>query len=158
MFDFDKVTNRRGTNSLKWDVGENELPLWVADMDFPTAPAIVNAVKARAESGIYGYNIIPPEWNQAISNWWQTRHRYTIDPDSLIFATGVVPIISSAVRKLTTPNENVVVLTPAYNIFFNSIENNGRRVLECPLHYDGTRYTVDFADLADKLADRKRHS
>lgn len=153
MFDFDKVTNRRGTNSLKWDVGENELPLWVADMDFPTAPAIVNAVKARAESGIYGYNIIPPEWNQAISNWWQTRHRYTIDPDSLIFATGVVPIISSVVRKLTTPNENVVVLTPAYNIFFNSIENNGRRVLECPLHYDGTRYTVDFADLADKLAD-----
>ena len=86
MFDFDKVTNRRGTNSLKWDVGENELPLWVADMDFPTAPAIVNAVKARAESGIYGYNIIPPEWNQAISNWWQTRHGYTIDPDSLIFA------------------------------------------------------------------------
>lgn len=153
MFDFDKVTLRRGTNSLKWDVEENELPLWVADMDFPTAPSVIDAVQARAESGIYGYNTIPREWNDALVNWWTTRHGYAIDPDSLIFATGVVPIISSLVRKLTTPAENVVVMTPAYNIFFNSIENNGRRVLECPLRYDKSHYSVDFDDLQSKLAD-----
>lgn len=153
MYDFDKQINRRNTNSYKWDVADNELPLWVADMDFVTAPAIVDAVKQRAESGVYGYNTIPQEWNDAIVNWWQTRHNHTIQSDSLVFATGVVPIISSVVRKLTTPNENVVVLTPAYNIFFNSIENNGRRVLECPLLYDGNSYTINFDDLSDKLAD-----
>ena len=153
MYDFDKQINRRNTGSLKWDVASNELPLWVADMDFATAPCIVDAVKRRAESGVYGYNIIPEEWNAAICNWWQTRHNHTIDPGSLIFATGVVPAISSAVRKFTTPNENVLVLSPVYNIFFNSIVNNGRRPLECPLHYDGEKYSIDWDDLAQKLAD-----
>ncbi len=153
MYDFDKQINRRNTGSLKWDVAANELPLWVADMDFATAPCIVEAVKNRAESGVYGYNIIPEEWNAAICNWWQTRHNHTIDPGSLIFATGVVPAISSAVRKFTTPNENVLVLSPVYNIFFNSIVNNGRRPLECPLHYDGEKYSIDWDNLAQKLAD-----
>lgn len=153
MFDFDKVYNRRNTASLKWDVADGELPLWVADMDFPTAPCVSDAVKRRAESGIYGYNVIPDKWSEAICNWWKVRHDHVIDPETLIFATGVVPTISSAVRKFTTPNENVLVLTPVYNIFFNSIVNNGRRPLECRLAFDGEKYSIDYADLESKLAD-----
>ncbi len=133
---FDEVVNRRGTNSLKWDVPENELPLWVADMDFATAPAVVDAIRKRTECAAFGYSIIPEEWNQAYVGWWKRRYNYEMDPESLIFCTGVVPAISSIVRKATTPAENVVILTPVYNIFFNSIVNNGRNVLQCPLRYD----------------------
>ena len=152
-FDFDKVIDRRGTGSLKWDVPENELPMWVADMDFQTAPCIREALAARVEHGIFGYSIIPDEWADAYVNWWGNRHGFAIDRDWLVFCSGVIPAISTAVRKLTTPAENVVVQTPVYNIFFNSIYNNGRNILESPLKYDGEGYAMDFEDLEAKLAD-----
>ena len=103
---------------------------------FKTAPEIREALRRRVEHGVFGYSIVPPEWNQAYVDWWGRRHGLVIDPDSLVFCTGVVPAISSMVRKLTTPNENVLIQTPVYNIFFNSILNNGCRVLESPLAYD----------------------
>ena len=152
MTDFDKVINRRGTGSLKWDVGENELPMWVADMDFPTAPCITQAVLRKAQSGVYGYQIVPDEWYAAIINWWQTRHNLTIHKDWLCFTTGVVPAITSCVKRLTNVGDNVVVLTPVYDIFFHSIENTGRHTLESPLAYDGNRYSIDFRDLETKLS------
>ena len=125
---FDKPVNRRGTGSLKWDVAENELPMWVADMDFETAPQIKQAIVERAEHGVFGYTDITPEWYSAYQNWWHDRHGFEIEKEWLIFTTGVVPAISSIVRKVTTVAENVVVMTPVYNIFFNSILNNGRNV------------------------------
>ena len=152
-YDFDRITDRRNTDSLKWDVAANELPMWVADMDFETAPAIKEAVEARAAHGIYGYTILPDAWYDAYIGWWQNRHGFTMERDWLIFCTGVVPAISSIVRKLTTPAEKVLVMTPVYNIFFNSIRNNGREILECPLHFDGQSYSVDLAELEQKLAD-----
>lgn len=152
-FNFDNPPPRRGTNSLKWDEVDCALPMWVADMDFETAPCVKAAIEERARHGIYGYNIIPREWNEAISRWWQTRHDYKIDPDHLIFCTGVVPAISSLVRKLTTPNENVVLQTPVYNIFFNSVINSGRRVLEAPLAYKDGEYSIDFGLLESRLSD-----
>lgn len=152
-YDFDTPVNRRNTGSLKWDVAENELPMWVADMDFHVAPEIVNAIRARTEHGVFGYSIIPDEWADAYMYWWKTRHNFAIDRDSLIFTTGVVPAISSIVRKLTTPAEKVIIQTPVYNIFFNSIINNGRFVLESPLSYDGEQYSVDFSELEEKLSD-----
>ncbi len=152
-YNFDTVTERRGTNSLKWDVREGELPMWVADMDFPASPEILAAIKKRAEHGVFGYTVLPDEWYAAYIGWWKERHGFEMKKSWLMFCTGVVPAISSAVRKLTTPNENVLVQTPVYNIFFNSIENNGRRVLEAPLKYDGENYSVDFAELEKKLAD-----
>ena len=152
-FDFDRVTDRKNTNSLKWDVGDGVLPMWVADMDFEAAPAIRAAVEKRAAHGIFGYTVIPDEWHDAYIGWWRSRHGFAIEKDWLIFCTGVVPAISSIVRKLTTPNENVLICTPVYNIFFNSIVNNGVRVLESPLTYDGKKYGIDFADLEKKLAD-----
>ena len=118
-YHFDEIIDRRNTNSLKWDVEEKELPMWVADMDFQTAPEIREAIEKRAAHGVFGYSIIPEEWQRAYVDWWKLRHHFTMEKDWLIFCTGVIPAISSTVRKLTTPAEKVVVMTPVYNIFFN---------------------------------------
>ena len=152
-YDFDALIDRRGTQSLKWDVAENELPMWVADMDFQTAPCVREALQKRLDHGVFGYSVVPEEWADAYIGWWRDRHHFTMERDWLIFCTGVVPAISSAVRKLTTPGENVLIQTPVYNIFFNSIVNNGRNVSESPLKYCGGEYSVDFDDLEAKLAD-----
>ncbi len=153
MYDFDSVVNRRGTHSLKWDVKENELPMWVADMDFRTAPEIIEDLKKRLEHGIFGYTDISDEWYDAYINWWKTRHTYIMKREWLMFCTGVVPAISSTVRKLTTPAEKVLIQTPVYNIFYNSILNNGCRVIENPLRYADGNYSIDFEDLEKKLSD-----
>ena len=122
-------------------------------MDFQTAPEVREAIQKRAAHGVFGYSIVPEEWYQAYIQWWERRHGFRMDAEWLIFCTGVVPAISSIVRKLTTPAEKVLVLTPVYNIFFNSILNNGRQVLESRLQYDGESYSIDYADLEAKLAD-----
>ena len=152
MYNFDLEPKRRNTNSLKWNVLDNELPMWVADMDFKTAPEITNEFIKRLESGIYGYNDIPDSFYDAYINWWGKYHNYKIEKDWIIFSTGVVPTISSTVRRLTEVANNVVILTPVYNIFYNSILNNGRHVLESPLIYKNGNYEIDFIDLEDKLA------
>ena len=115
-YDFDIEADRRGSNSLKWDVAENELPMWVADMDFRTAPQITAALEKRAAHGVFGYSIVPDEWYKAYADWWKNRHGLDIEKQRLIFCTGVVPAISSLVRKLTTPAEKVLIQTPVYNI------------------------------------------
>jgi cystathionine beta-lyase len=152
-YDFDRKIDRRNTGSLKWDVRTGELPMWVADMDFAAAPEIEDAILKRAAHGVFGYSVIPDEWNDAIVGWWRDRHGFEMQKDWLIFATGVVPAISSVVRRMTAPAENVLLMTPVYNIFYNCVRNNGRRVLECPLSYDGTEYTINFDNLEEKLAD-----
>jgi cystathionine beta-lyase len=126
--------------------------MWVADMDFETAPEIISAIQKRAGHGIFGYSIVPEEWYRAIMEWWERRHHFRVEKEWLIFCTGVVPAISSIVRKMTTVGENVLIQTPVYNIFFNSIVNNGRNVLESPLKYENGVYSIDFADLEEKLA------
>ncbi|MDY3862723.1 MAG: MalY/PatB family protein [Eubacteriales bacterium] len=152
-FDFDHVPDRRGSGSLKWEVGENELPMWVADMDFPTCPSVQQAILARAAHGVFGYTDVTEDWRRAVCGWFTRRHGFAPDPEWLIFSTGVVPILSSAVRKLTTPNENVLLLTPVYNVFYNSIVNNGCRPLEVPLLYRAGEYQIDFPALERGLAD-----
>lgn len=151
VYNFDEMTDRRNTNALKWDVGEQELPMWVADMDFKTAPEITEALAQRVQHGIFGYAKVPESWYQAMIDWWRRVHHVELLHDWLIFCTGVVPAISSIVRRLAAPNENVVLLTPVYNIFYNSIINNGCRVLESPLIYNEGEYEIDFDDLEEKL-------
>ena len=153
QYDFDTPINRRNTNSLKWDVAENELPMWVADMDFATAPEVREAIQKRASHGVFGYSVVPDEWCQAYIGWWQKRHGFSMQKDWLVFCTGVVPAISSTVRKLTTPAEKVLIQTPVYNIFFNSILNNVRQVIESSLKYSADQYEIDFEDLEQKLSD-----
>jgi len=139
-YDFDSVTDRRNTNSLKWNVNENELPMWVADIDFKTAPEIIKAIEERAAHGVFGYSDITDEWYDAYINWWKNRHDIEYKKEDIIFSTGVIPTISSCVRKLTTPAENVLIMTPVYNIFYNCILNNGRNVLESHLIYENGEY------------------
>ena len=150
-YDFDSVTDRKHSNSLKWNVAENELPMWVADMDFKTAPEIEEAISNRMENGIFGYSEVTDEWYAAYMNWWKNRHNFRIEKEWLIFCTGVIPAISSIVRKITTPAEKVVIQTPVYNIFFNSILNNGRVVNENKLIYENGKYSIDFKDLEEKI-------
>lgn len=150
-YNFDKETNRLHTNSLKWE-DEKVLPMWVADMDFETAPEIIIDLRKRVDHGIFGYNVVPNEFFIAIQAWWDHRHNINFNTDWMMFCTGVVPAISSIVRKMTTVGENVLIQAPVYNIFYNSILNNGRNVLSSDLKYDGKEYTIDFQDLEQKLA------
>ncbi len=151
-YKFDVETDRRGTNSLKWDVPERELPMWVADMDFETAPEIKEAIVKRAEHGIFGYTMIPDDWYYAYIRWWERRHDFRMEKEWLLFTTGVMPAISCAVRTLTGAGDNVLVQPPVYNHFFDSIVNNGRNVAEAPLKYDGENYYIDFGELEQKLS------
>lgn len=153
MYNFDEEINRRKSGAVKWNVPDSVLPMWVADMDFKTAPEVMEAMRERLECGDFGYAETDDAWKKAYINWWRDVHGFEIDESWILFSTGVVPTISCTVRKLTTPNENVVVLTPVYNIFFNSIVNNGCRVLESKLIFNGETYTIDYADLEEKLAD-----
>lgn len=152
-YDFDEIIDRKNSNSIKWDVADGELPMWVADMDFKTAPSVLKALEDRVAHGIFGYGDVTDDWYSAYGNWWKNRHGFELKKDWLIFCTGVVPAISSIVRMLTTPAEKVVIQTPVYNIFFNSILNNGRQVLESPLKYENGVYSCDFDDLEEKLSD-----
>lgn len=151
-YDFDTIIDRRSTFSCKWGCYENELPMWVADMDFKSAPEILEALQNRLSNGIFGYTYIPDEWYEAYQFWWGKRHNLKIDKDSLIFCTGVVPAISTAVRKLTTPAENILIQTPVYNVFYNSIRNNGRNIFESPLVYSNGEYSINWEDLENKLS------
>lgn len=153
MYDFDIITDRRRADAVKWAVGENELPMWVADMDFKAAPEIINAITERAQHGIFGYTDLCDDWYDAYIGWWSRRHGYTMQKDRLIFCTGVVPAISSIIRKLTTPNENIVVLSPGYGMFFNCAVNSGRAVSESVLKYSNGEYEIDYDDLESRLAD-----
>lgn len=155
MSRFDKITNRLNTNSIKWSGDENELPMWVADMDFEAPEEVSNALIERAAHKIYGYCDIPSNWNEAIVNWRLKRYNHKIDKDDLLYCTSVIASISSTVRKITSPGENIVIQTPVYNIFYNCILNNGRNVLESPLVYEDGVYSIDFKDLEEKLSNKQ---
>lgn len=152
-YDFSEMIDRRHTNSVKWDVADNELPMWVADMDFRTAPAIVDAIKRKADTGIFGYEEVPDAYFEAVQHWYATEHDWAPNTDWMRFVTGVVPAISSAVRRISHVGDNVLVQAPVYNIFYNSIVNNGRHVLSNDLQFADGTYDVDWDDLATKLAD-----
>ena len=155
MSRFDKITNRLNTNSIKWSGDENELPMWVADMDFEAPEEVSNALIERAAHKIYGYCDIPSDWNEAIVNWRLKRYNHKIDKDDLLYCTSVIASISSTVRKITSPGENIVIQTPVYNIFYNCILNNGRNVLESPLVYEDGVYSINFKDLEEKLSNKQ---
>ncbi|RIA64850.1 cystathionine beta-lyase [Anaeroplasma bactoclasticum] len=153
MYDFSKKINRKNSNSYKWDSVDATLPMWVADMDFEACPDIIDAIKKRMECPVFGYSITPKEYFLAYQAWWERRHHIKFDLDWMIFSTGVVPTISSTVRKLTTVGEKVLIMAPVYNIFYNSIINNGRFVLSSDLVYENNEYHIDFNDLEKKMSD-----
>lgn len=156
-YNFDEIVSRRHTCSYKWDSapsGEKEvLPLWVADMDFRTAPVIVEALERRVRHGIFGYVRVPDAYYESVARWFARRHGWKMETDWIIYTSGVVPAISAVIKALTVPGDGVVVQTPVYNCFFSSIRNNGCRVVPNPLIYENRTYRIDFEDLDRKTAD-----
>ena len=148
-FDFDTPVERRGTASVKWDEWPDRevLPLWVADMDFKTAPAITEALVKRAEHGIFGYTHPDDEYFNATIDWFNEHHDWAIEREQILFTTGVVPALSATIKALTKSGDGVVILTPVYTCFFSSIRNNGCHAVESPLKMVGDRYEIDFANL-----------
>ncbi|WP_455645655.1 MalY/PatB family protein [Methanosphaera sp.] len=151
-YNFDEVLNRKNTNSLKWDLFNSELPMWVADMDFKLAPEIREALQETVNQDVMGYTIIPDAWYEAYINWWK-QYNLQLEKTWLKFATGVMPAISTIIRQLTQENDKILIQTPVYHVFFYVIENNNRQVVENKLNYENNEYNIDFEDLEEKLAD-----
>ena len=163
-YDFDKIINRRGTNCVKWDeVTDSEvIPMWVADMDFETAPCIMQALQERVQHGCFGYTFVPESYYDATIQWFRRRHGWTIDRSSFIYTSGVVPAISAIIKAMTAQlstvncqlsTPKVLVQTPVYNCFFSSIRNNGCVLAENPLRMENHRYLIDWDDFEKNCAD-----
>lgn len=156
-YNFDEVILRKNSGSIKWDeapFGE-VLPMWIADMDFKSAPEILNALQKRVEHGIFGYTAIPEAFYAAIIKWWKKRYGFTLEKEWLVPVSGVIPALSAAIQSLSKKGDKVIIQSPVYNHFYSSIENSGRIVIENNLLYQNGKYTIDFEDLARKAADPK---
>lgn len=155
-YDFSRPTERRGTDSYKWDSAPETdiIPLWVADMDFETFPCITEALQRRVAHGIFGYTRVPEAYYEAVCNWFGKRHGWHINREDIIYTSGVVPAVSAVIKALTLPGDQVIVQGPVYNCFFSSIRNNGCEMVSNSLIYnkEELRYEIDFDDLERKLA------
>ena len=161
-YDFDELIERRGTGCVKWDErpeavdsSDGIIPLWVADMDFKAAPAIMDAVMKRAAHGVFGYTVVEEDYYLAVISWFHRRHHWRIHREEILYTTGVVPAMSVAIKALTMPGEKVLILSPDYNCFFSSVRNNGCEVLETALKRVGDTFEVDWDDFEAKCADEK---
>ena len=152
---FDLVPSRWNTNSYKYDSAPNQeiIPLWVADMDFPTAPVVQEAILKRAQHPIFGYVKVPESFYQSTMNWFARRHGWTIPRDAFIYTSGVVPAISAIIQGICKPGDKVLVQTPVYNCFFSSIRNSGCERVDSPLIYEDGTYRIDFEDFEQKASD-----
>jgi len=151
---FDKLIDRRGTACVKWDLAPDEdvIPMWVADMDFEVAPAIVEGLRKRIEHGIFGYNIVPDSYYESLASWFSRRHGFNIQRDWVQTVPGVVPAISCVIKALAKPGDSVLFLTPAYNCFFSSVRNNGCNAEMSPLKPVGDTFEIDFDDFERRAA------
>lgn len=154
-YNFDSINNRVGTNSVKWDIHPDVIPLWVADMDFQVLPELKEALSKRVDEGIFGYTLVPESYYEAIINWFDRRHHWHIDRSWILYTSGVIPAMAAALKAFTLPGEKVLIQTPVYNCFFSSIANCGCEPVENELVRDGNTYRIDFADFENKCADPK---
>ena len=156
-YDFSMLVDRRGGDSVKWNHFSTDdiVPLWVADMDFPAAPAIQEALQRRVDHGVFGYAQVDEDYYDAIVSWQRRRHHWDVDRQWILYTTGVVPAASCVIKALTLPGEKVLVMTPVYNCFFSSIRNQGCDVEECALVRKGDSYIVDWQDFEKKCQEDK---
>ena len=151
-YDFESVIDRHNTNSLKWDLFGDDVPMWVADMDFRVAPQIQKAIQKRASHPVYGYTIVPDELFEAYINWWDSNYGLEMSREDMAYSIGVMPSISSMIRCLTEENDEILIQSPVYHVFYYVIEDNNRKVLENELIYEDGKYRIDFDDLDEKLS------
>ncbi len=159
--DFDRVIDRRNTNSCKFDTAaasgypEDILPLWIADMDFQAPPCVRSALQDAIDHGIFGYGILGDSYFPAVKNWFEKHFDWTVERDWLLTTPGVVFALSAAVRAATEPGDAVLIQPPVYYPFYNVIAQNGRTLVENPLIYENGHYRIDFADLEHKLRENR---
>jgi cystathionine beta-lyase len=151
-YDFESVVDRHNTDSVKWDLFDDDLPMWVSDMDFKVAPKISEAILKRANHPVYGYTIVTDELFDAYINWWDRRYNLKMSRADMAYAMGVMPSISSMIRCLTDVGDEILIQTPVYHVFFYVIEENDRKVLENELIFENGEYKIDFDDLDEKLS------
>lgn len=151
-YDFESVIDRHNTNSVKWDYFDDDIPMWVADMDFKVASPIQNAILKRANHPVFGYTIVPDELFESYINWWDSRYDLKMSREDMAYSIGVMPSISSMIRCLTDAGDEILIQTPVYHVFFYVIEENDRKVLENELIYENGEYKIDFEDLDEKLS------
>lgn len=151
--DFDNEINREKTNSVKYDerkkiFGNSDvIPLWVADMDFATPPAITKALIERANHPIYGYTRFPESIYETTASWLKQRHNWTIQHEWIVMCPGVVPSLNAVVMAFTKPGDSVIVQPPVYFPFFNAVTDNHRKLIHNPLQLKNGRYTINFDHL-----------
>lgn len=156
-YNFDELIPRRNTHCFKWDLAADDdiLPMWVADMDFQTAPAIIDALARRVQHGIFGYAMPPAAYFEAVIGWFERNHHFSIQKEWIRYTTGVLPAISAILKALTVPGDQVIVQTPVYHCFFSVIRNNGCEIVSNELIYQAGVYRIDFDDLERKASDPK---
>lgn len=156
-YDFNTVVDRKNSNSLKydcakqWGMPEEVLPMWVADMDFKTAPEILEEMKKGVEFGIFGYSIPPKEYNEVVVNWFKVRFGWEAKPEWIVKTPGVVFAISTAVRALTNKGDAVLIQQPVYYPFRAVVEDNERVCINSPLILADGRYGMDYEDMEKKI-------
>ena len=156
-YQFDAVVDRSGNHSAKYDERkkkfgtEDVIPLWIADMDFKTAQPIIDALKARAEEGIWGYTARPDSYFEAIRGWQKRRNGWDIDQSLMSFSLGVVQTLSACVKLFTPEGGSVLIQTPVYSEFYDMTEAWNRKVLENQFVEKDGKWTVDWADFEEKL-------
>ena len=159
-FDFDKIPERRGTGCIKYDMAsrglpEDMIPLWVADMDFETAPGVKEALLKMASFNLYGYGNAGEGYFPAVASWYKKHFGWEVEKDSLVITPGVVFALAMGVRAFSEAGDAVMLNSPVYYPFFRVIEENGRRVIDSPLVYEEGEYRMDFADIEKKMAEEK---
>lgn len=156
-YDFDTVINRWGSDCEKYDTitrngyPADMIPMWVADMDFSVPECIKEAMRTVVDRGIFGYSLIGDRYYTAVENWFSCRYGWNVDRNWVIQTPGVVTALSAAVRICTEPGDGVLIQSPVYHHFFHVVERNGRQVVENPLKYENGQYSMDFADLEEKI-------
>jgi cystathionine beta-lyase len=170
-YDFDREIDRKGTQSVKWEFVPDEvkqlgiiptnqffgedriLPMWVADMDFPAPQPVIEALEARARHGIFGYTAPTEAYFQAVVDWMHRRHGWEIESDWIVTTPGVIPGLNALVRTFVPKGEKVIIQPPVYHPFYYAVQNNHRVLAFNPLIYENHTYTMDFADLEEKVKD-----
>ena len=155
IYDFDTVIPRENTSSFKWDYKPGVLPLWVADMDFRSAPCILEAIQKKVDHGIFGYTRTPDSYYNSVINWWGRRHGWTIRKEWILPVGGLVPGTSICLTALSEPGDGIIMNTPAYNAFFHCIKDCDRVLVQNKLCYRDGKYCFDFEDFERRCREAK---
>ena len=152
-YNFDIISQRRGTHSRKWDVKDNELPMWVADMDFLVLPEIKQAIIDAANINSFGYVLPTEKFFKAYQNWWLTRHNLFLDTKDMVYVSGVVSALDSLINHLTNKGDAVLLLNPSYNGFFSVVNNNERKLVTSNIVYQNDDFVIDYEDAEKQIVD-----